>query len=400
MSHVTLFTFLVIAGLLTVSPALGQQLVEPIPANLDLSKAQQEQINRLNTMPSAERVTVVRVHSDRLKNSNQIAISLSNDSVISLAKTNSTSVANNTFIWSGETPSSLAIGAGNSGEATISVTGSNISASIRTSDSIYRIQPLPGGLHALIKIRTSAFPPEHPQGNSQPRFEQRDINPTSLRQPDDTRVATVSILVLFTPSAAQFTGDVVDFANIAIAVSNQSLSNSGIRARFELADAKEISYQEDGSHETDLNRLADPADGYMDEAHSSRDEVSADLVVLINNDDSYCGIAKQIFADAQSAFATVYFSCAVDNLSFAHEIGHLLGACHNDEESPDCVPFQYGHGYIIPAEGVRTIMAYQCPTTNCIRQPQWSRPPEWGTYEFHFDAKVLDETTPRASAFR
>lgn len=381
----------------TVGLGSAQQLVKDVSSTADLTPQQTQQIELLRSLPSSENVTIVDVDPSQLKAQSDVAISLSQDVTVGLANTSRTDIAADKFVWSGESNAALAMGNVDEGTATISVNKDQISASIRTADGVYRIQPLPGGLHALIKVKSSSFPSEHPL--QQDQSTNRDVNPAELRKPDNNDVATVDILVLATTETANYIGSVEQFSQLAIQLSNESFVNSDVRLRFRLAGTATLKYKESGDYETDVTRLSTPGDGYLDEVQGLRDTAKADLTILLSSDPSYCGLAKEIYASAKSAFAAVNFSCAIDNLSFPHEIGHLLGACHNPEVNSACAPFADGHGFINTFERVRTIMAYDCPG-GCIRQPQWSRPPLWGIPNLSFDARVLDATGPRAALFR
>src|SRR5690606_20416486 len=95
---------------------------------------------------------------------------------------------------------------------------------------------------------------------------------------------------------------------------------------------------------TDKDRLVGTSDGYMDNVHTLRSQYGADIVVLIVNDSPFlCGVAATIKAGVNNAFAVVIDHCAVGNYSFAHEIGHLAGARHDDDSDDD--PYDYGHGF-------------------------------------------------------
>ena len=394
-----LITSLIVLG--SISTVAAQELIVAAPDVADLTPEQNDKLQLLQSLPSTESVKVIRVDPDQLKDNPTVFITLTDDSVVSFSPTTTVPTQDTKFVWTGETQTGLAMGGAAEGDATVSVNGDQLSAIIRTGDGVFRIQPLPGGLHAMIKVDVSGLPPDHPSEDPAPLNESRDINELDLRGEKDDTIARIEILIIFTPAAAIFSSNPVslDAASI-VEETNKSLKNSGIRAELNLASANVIPYQEAESQDIDLQRLLTAGDGYLDEAHALRDQFSADIVVLLSNNGKYCGQAKEIFASAQNAFATVYWECAMTNLSLAHEIGHLLGACHNPEVHADCAPFAYGHGFILPAEGVRTIMAYQCPQGNCTRVPQWSRPPAWGTSTTHNDARVLDQTSLRASRFR
>jgi hypothetical protein len=48
------------------------------------------------------------------------------------------------------------------GSTAIIANDQNVTASIQTSEGLYRIRPLGGGLHALIKVDAAKMPAEHP----------------------------------------------------------------------------------------------------------------------------------------------------------------------------------------------------------------------------------------------
>jgi len=76
-------------------------------------------------------------------------------------------------------------------------------------------------------------------------------------------------------------------------------------------------------------------------------------------------------------------------LTFAHEIGHLQGASHQDEEGV----LPYSHARCQDGNG--TVMSSPCEH----RFPQWSRPPHWGSAETQHNARVLNETASMISSF-
>jgi peptidyl-Asp metalloendopeptidase len=147
----------------------------------------------------------------------------------------------------------------------------------------------------------------------------------------------------------------------------------------------------------------------MDDIHTKRTTYKADLAVLIINNGSYCGLASAILADANSAFAAVYWDCATGYFSFAHEIGHLQGARHDPGADASDNPYIYGHGYVNKAAGWRTIMAYNdptCPGGSCTRIQHWSNPDvaysgaATGTESHNFNALVLTRTRGIIAGFK
>lgn len=99
----------------------------------------------------------------------------------------------------------------------------------------------------------------------------------------------------------------------------------------------------------------------------------------------------------------------VSEHTFAHEMGHLLGADHNTENvTLDPPKFDYGHGYragMHIAPRWRTVMAQECQDTVCDRENLWSSPlihhngQPAGTVGVHDNARVLRETKAIIAAF-
>jgi peptidyl-Asp metalloendopeptidase len=400
---------LVLGVLMTVFPTAvfaGGELIGDVPVAADLTPAQESQIARIEKLPTTANVTIVTINADALRPAEgDVTVSLDGQAPVIFPEASHRVQGDldpgGSFIWSAMVDAGADL---SNAAATISVTQGEVTATIRTSTRIFRIEPLGGGLSALIEVNADAFPEEHPEEPVQSP-EGADVNPadlSKLRPEGDVSVARISVLIVATPEAVANIPNLQSYADLAIAVSNDAFQNSGVNASYELAGvATAVGYTEAGSHHGDLERLASKTDGFLDDVHTLRQQTKADLVVLLTDDGSFCGLARRIFASASTAFATVYWSCGIDNLSIPHELGHLLGACHNTEVSSGCSPFAYGHGFANPTKRVRTIMAYPCSGgVSCVRMPQWSRPPNWGDATRRNDARVLEETSPRAAGFR
>lgn len=77
-----------------------------------------------------------------------------------------------------------------------------------------------------------------------------------------------------------------------------------------------------------------------------RTQVGADLVNFASQYGDWCGMAWMCAATYGPAYAftSVSESCAIGNLSLAHEVGHNLCLDH-DPPNDGATPFAYGHGY-------------------------------------------------------
>jgi hypothetical protein len=135
-----------------------------------------------------------------------------------------------------------------------------------------------------------------------------------------------------------------------------------------------------------------------------RDEKRADVVVLLVDDPSGCGLSTRVAADADEAFVVVHHSCAALTYSVAHEIGHIIGARHDLSLDHNMSPFPYGHGYVNGTKW-RDVMSYRESCNGCPRLPFWSSPgitirgEPGGTAEAD-NARVILEQAERVSKFR
>ena len=205
-------------------------------------------------------------------------------------------------------------------------------------------------------------------------------------------MSLIDVAVFYTPAARRDAGgtrEIEAVIDLMVATANQAYANSGVKQRIALVAAREIEYAEINQN-VDLRRLADPADGYLDEVHTIRDEVGADLVHFLplvgGNDYTACGKAWPA-----GAFGLTGSNC--DELAFAHELGHNMGLRHDRYSlcgpGNACIdwPFRHGYGYVNPpglepgasdSERWFTIMAYhtRCSRAGvrCQEVPRFSNP--------------------------
>ena len=303
------------------------------------------------------------------------------------------------------------------GDAVLVVRGNDVTGTINTGTQVYRIKPLGSGLHALILVDRSKLPQEHP-----PAFKEREmrkINTNKLElykrlRPHVVAKPVISLIVAYTPAAKSAYGDnsangdgIKAMIQLAVSETNQGYLNSGINASVRLAHTYQVNYNETSrSYDTILAHFSGKSDGFMDDIHGLRNSKAADVAVLIINQSAYCGLADDIMATVDSAFALVHYDCATGYYSFGHEIGHLLGARHNHETDNSVEPFAHGHGCRNGNEW-RTIMAYNCPVADgCPRLNYWSNPNvrynnvPMGTAATHDNARVLNSTAGTIAAFK
>jgi hypothetical protein len=321
-----------------------------------------------------------------------------------------------------------------------------LSGNVTYMGHVYSVRSLGGGMHGIIELSPDKLPPEHaPMTNKlkrdmgmtkDPLLEQGDASMLApkrdTRNQEDARdgeqhVAVlgpsalsgghfhdtsaqpqivISVIVAYTKAATRFYGDIErDLIALAIEDTNQSFRNSGLgHVRLELVHTYATDYVEGGSHFNHVFRFADKGDGVMDEVHSLRDQYRADVAVLIVDDAMGCGLAAQIRAPENRAFAVVDQGCAATSYSLGHEIGHLIGTRHDPALDGSMQPFTYGHGFVHGTQW-RTMMGYKESCNGCARIPVWSSPaikirgiPAGDAASDN--ARVIAEEAARVAAFR
>ena len=190
-----------------------------------------------------------------------------------------------------------------------------------------------------------------------------DPAPASLPAAGDAPI--IDVMVVYTPSSRNALGGTAAIEMLIesyITYTNTAYDAGGVLHRFRLVYTAPVRYTESGNSITDLARLKNPNDGFMDEIHPLRDTWGADLVSLINTSGS-AGVAYQM-QTLGPAFASEAFSAiGADTgpihpgLVFAHETAHNMGCTHNNAPGGGTGLFCYSYGYRTPDEQWRTIMS-------------------------------------------
>ena len=117
--------------------------------------------------------------------------------------------------------------------------------------------------------------------------------------------------------------NMLDLVELAVAETNVAYVESGVKAELRLVHAyREESYVE-SSFVSALNDLMLSFDGFMDDVHSKRERVGADLVALMIDDPELCGFAV-VGPSIERMFSVTSYDCATGRFAFGHEIGHNL----------------------------------------------------------------------------
>ncbi|HSF18393.1 MAG TPA: M12 family metallo-peptidase [Vicinamibacteria bacterium] len=238
-------------------------------------------------------------------------------------------------------------------EVVLSAQEGALVGTLRTSAEQYRLR---GGLAR--RVQPAADVPER-----MPLVPQ--VGPAAPSALNDTG-DVLDLLVVYTPRARLSAGggrSMEALVQLGVAETNLALRESGVPTRVRLVEMQEVSYEEAGRVESDLEILAHTGDGALDEVHALRDSRGADFVQLVVEESDGCGIAYLMREDNPGfsawAFSVVEWSCIDSTYALAHELGHNLG-CDHAPEDPSTFggPFEYSFGYRDPSSRYRTIMAY------------------------------------------
>jgi hypothetical protein len=332
--------------------------------------------------------------------SERIEVSLPGLGRVTVARTDYEVVGDKQFVWRGK------IEKGAAGEVRLSVVNDRLVGDIATTDGrIFSIRSVGPGQAIVEELDPAKLPREDAQRNLQ--LHVIPGRPTALRmdppnlltpaRPDPGGLrhvmssspgakTQVDVMVLYTTGAIQFEGDqdaVVARINLAISDTNKSYARSEVHLRVGLAHSEQTSYPEKDDPFLDWNALkASSGIPSLRELNGTRASYAADVVVMLTQPgQGSCGTADQMHslatASCNEAFAVVPIDCATTVYSFGHEIGHIMGADHNDGASTFSPPFPYSRGFVAASNKWRTIMAYEtasCTQPACQRILRWSNP--------------------------
>lgn len=257
------------------------------------------------------------------------------------------------------------------GDVILTVRKGFVSGLIYAPNAVYEIVPR-GAKQILVELNQSLFPEcgGEINGNETQKTPSRE-NALATTDSGDR----IDVMVVYTTATKNFLGGDAQaqaLAQQAVDAANTAYLNSKIRQRVRMVHTQEYLYVESGNSSADLNNLRNNVD-----IQNLRNTHKADLVAMIGEVTGVCGIGYLMGTapggNQNNAFTVTTRSCAVGNLSFAHELGHNMGSAHNPENGSGAT-YTYGYGHNV--DGVfRTVMAYVDPCPNgCARRAYFSNP--------------------------
>lgn len=226
-----------------------------------------------------------------------------------------------------------------------------------------RVPPCAGPIHVFLDADVLAARSDDEEDSSARRPSARASNPSAH--------ALVDLLVIYTSDVAS-SHSILSIRNkveLAVAEANSDFERSGARVRLRLVGLEGSEYTENGSNSDALERLRRTTDGHLDEVHALRDELGADLVCLLQEeqDTSSSGIAYVMTKSGDRfsedfGFSVVEYEYLTGLNTLVHEIGHNLGCNHDRENAGNDSLYPFSYGYRFTARNgttYRTIMAYR-----------------------------------------
>ncbi len=289
-----------------------------------------------------------------------------------------------------------------SGDIFLTIKKGYAAGMIYTPEAVYEIVAK-GDKQILVQLDQSLFPDCYGDVKGEPEVKTTSIVPEGVAVDSGD---LIDVLVVYSTAVKNNLGgdsQAQALAQAAIDSANTAYYNSKIRQRLRLVHSEENVYTETSSASTDLSNLrANSAIAAL------RNTYNADLVSMISESVGVCGIGyllNTLNGSPTNGFTVTVRSCAVGNLSFAHELGHNMGDQHNPENGSGPI-FSYSYGHYV--NGLyRTVMSYADPcTSGCARLPYFSNPQvSWNNQPTGIDnqrdnARSMEQTADVVAAYR
>ena len=275
---------------------------------------------------------------------------------------------------------------------TFVVNGDVVVGTVLTPAGTFTIRPGSElGVVIIREINLAAMPPGAPPLVPPGPDDPDRVQPVAPPEPlgadppqgadDGTRI---DVLVVYTRAARRAEGSrrrIAATIDLMVAETNQAYQSSRATQRIRLVGTAEVNYTERSDMSVDIENVTE---GRVPRVHGLRNRHGADIVVLLvdDSDRDTCG-TTWLMNDLTRSFESHAYSVArhdCGGLTFAHELGHVMGLSHDryeeKEEESDLRralrPYSFGYvnrpGLRRNADSRRrwiTIMAYH---TQCSDQ--------------------------------
>ena len=184
-------------------------------------------------------------------------------------------------------------------------------------------------------------------------FDSENIIENKSLKNDPTIRDTVTLMVVYTPSAAAWSRenetDINNTIGLLMGKSQLVLDNSNTLITLKLVYTAQVNYSE-LNNDNDLYNLTEFGDGMMEDVHSWRDAYCADVVVLLENIEFVGGVGWQLNSNLglpNYAFSLSRVQQASSSYTTIHEIAHNMGCYHHKSQDVQPGPglFSYSAGW-------------------------------------------------------
>jgi hypothetical protein len=304
-------------------------------------------------------------------------------------------------------------------QVVLAVKGRTLMGTVEYNERAYEIVFAGGATHAVRELDPNSLPAQFEPEESDHEVMEGDTSTSgsSATTSGDTVASSgqvIDVLVVYTPKSrtnANGASGIESKIINAVTRANQAYLNSKVNIQLNLVGMAETAYTETGSVSTSLTRLQNATDSYMDEVHSLRNQLGADVVMLISADNSACGVAYRMTSlgswFAPYAMGVVHddsvYNCLGSNNTFAHEIGHIQGNMHDAANSSGTPIYPDSYGYQV-CGNYRSIMSYSC--TGETRIPYFANPDVYwngfptGVADSANTARSMNATASTIASFR
>jgi hypothetical protein len=244
----------------------------------------------------------------------------------------------------------------------ISTTGDCSLGSVRIPEKgeYYVIQSEPNNrIHYLLDVNVDQLEaledgptPIPPLPTKQETEDARGLSDVIVASPLDP--VNLDVMIVYTPAARQWAdtsgGGIANVIAQAVAKGQLALDNSNTILTMNLVYSAQVSYTESGSSYTDLDRLTNTSDGYMDDVHTWRDQSGADIVGLFTYVEDVGGLGWLLNTTSGQptyAFSISRIQQASWTYTYIHEMGHNMGCHHRKDQATEPGPglFTYSAGW-------------------------------------------------------
>jgi hypothetical protein len=220
-------------------------------------------------------------------------------------------------------------------------------------------------------------------------------------------VTVHDVLIYYTAASASKWGQatVESMIRSAVQAANLAYQSSLARVSLNVVGLQRSPVAESSSMSATVIALKNNAT-----AQAARDNLGADMVLVVNENSDVCGYAQLWYSWSGSwtnwdAYAGTASGC-LSTQTLAHEIAHMQQLDHNKESAAGFAPYPYSYGYrVCTSGGFRDIMSYPCSMT-VARINYFSNPNlTWNGYAIGNSqsadgARHLNETASIVAAYR